>query len=85
MKHGFKYDFMLVEYLGRNGENAIDEIPKLFEWMDLHVRQPQQKQFKISSLRKTDNRFFWVTAGGLPRDYILPLPSGEAKGFANGN
>ena len=86
MRRGFKYDFMLVEYLGRNGENLIDEIPKLFDWMDLHVRPAPPKQFKVCSLRRTDNRFFWVTANGLPRDFILPAPGRcEPGNFAHGN
>lgn len=83
MQHGSKYDFMLVDYLGRNGENLIEEIPKLYDWMDLrtdlNARPPQPKQFKVTSLRKADNRFFWATAGGLPRDYILPFPAGERQ------
>jgi len=77
MKRGIKSDFLLVEYLGRNGENVFDDLPKLYDWMDLHVRGPMPRQFKVSALRKTDNRYFWVTANGLPRDYVLPAPHGE--------
>lgn len=77
MQHGFKFDFMLVDYLGRNGENLIEEIPRLYDWMELHERSAPPKQFKVTSLRKTDNRFFWATAGALPKDYILPFPPGE--------
>ncbi len=79
MLRGSKFDFMMIEYLGRNGENLIDDLPKVIDWMDLHVRPAQPKQFKVSSLRKTDNRFFWLTAGGLPHDYLLPNPPGEAQ------
>ena len=79
MVHGAKFDFMLVEYLGRNGENLIDDFSRMFDWMDLHTRRPQPKEFEIRSLRKTDHRFFWLTANGLPRDYILPVPAGAAQ------
>lgn len=79
MVHGAKFDFMLVEYLGRNGENLLDDFSKIFDWMDLHSRKPQPKDFEVRTLRKTDNRFFWVTANGLPRDYILPVPAGVAQ------
>ena len=77
--HGIKFDFMLVEYLGRNGENLFDDFGKIFDWMDSHVRAPQPKKFDVRSLRKADNRFFWVTALNLPRDYILPAPAGSAQ------
>ncbi len=81
LRGGVKFDFMLVDYMGRNGEGLSDEIPKIYDWMELasHVRRPQPKQFKVASLRKTDNRFFWITADRLPRDYILPAPAGDAQ------
>jgi hypothetical protein len=79
MIHGAKFDFMLVEYLGRNGENLLDDFSKIFSWMDNHKRPAQPKEFEIRSLRKSDNRFFWLTAAGLPRDYILPVPAGVAQ------
>lgn len=71
-----KFDFMVVEYLGRNGDGVRDEVPKFFDWMDnpTRVRHPQPKAFKMRSLRKTDNRFFWVTGSSLPRDIVLPQP-----------
>jgi hypothetical protein len=44
--------------------------------MDLHRRRPPPKDFDIVSLRKTDNRHFWVTAVDLPWTVILPPPAG---------
>ena len=79
LTHGAKFDFMLVENLGRNGENLLDDFSKLFNWMDNHTRPAQPKDFEIRTLRKTDHRFFWVTAAGLPRDYVLPVPAGVAQ------
>ena len=76
---GPKFDFLLVEYLGRNGENLFDDFSKLFDWMETHVRRALPKEFDVRSLRKADNRFFWLTVGSLPRDYILPLPAGAAQ------
>jgi enterochelin esterase-like enzyme len=75
-KRGFQFDFILVEYLGRGIDRYHDEVPKLFEWMDLHRRRPPPKDFDIVSLRKTDNRHFWVTAVDLPWTVILPPPAG---------
>jgi hypothetical protein len=59
-------------------------VPKLFEWMDLHTRKTPPKDadrpndFDILSLRKTDNRFFWLTAVDLPWTAILPAPAGKS-------
>lgn len=80
MLHGRKFDLMLVEYIGRNGQDLLDEIPKCYDWMDLasHVRSPQPKEFKIKALRKSDNQFFWIKANGLPFDNILPLPVAQS-------
>lgn len=78
-KRGFQFDFMLVEYLGRGVDRYLDEVPKLFEWMDLHQRPSPPKDFQIESLRKTDNRHFWITAVDLPWTVILPAPSGSSN------
>jgi pimeloyl-ACP methyl ester carboxylesterase len=74
--HGFQFDFMLVEYLGRGVDRYGDETPKIFDWMDLHRRRPPPKEFEIESLRKTDNRHFWLTVLDLPTTSILPAPTG---------
>ena len=76
-----RFDFMVVEYLGRNGDGVRDEVPKFFDWMDnpTRVRHPLPKAFKMRSLRKTDNRFFWVSGASLPRDIVLPQPAGATE------
>lgn len=76
-KYGFQFDFMLVEYLGRGVDRYMDEVPKLFEWMDLHRRKPAPKEVSVESLRKSDNRFFWVSALDLPYSAVLPAPLGS--------
>lgn len=73
---GAKYDLIYAQYLGRGLDWYPDELPKLFDWMDLHRRGPPSRDFKYRSLRKTDNQLHWVTALGLPRNYVLPLPPG---------
>jgi enterochelin esterase-like enzyme len=83
-KYGFQFDFTVVEYLGRGVDRYLDEVPKLFEWMDLHVRRPVPKDadrpndFEIVALRKTDNRYFWLTAIDLPWTAVLPAPQGAS-------
>ena len=78
-KRGAQFDFMLVEYLGRGIDGYVEEIPKLFDWMDLHRRPAIPTGIKVETIRKTDNRFFWVTALDLPRTTILPLPPGVGQ------
>lgn len=73
-----KFDFMVVEYLGRNGDGVRDEVPKFFDWMSqpTRVRKQMPKDFEMRTMRKADNRFFWVTGNTLPREITLPQPSG---------
>ena len=78
-KRGGRFDFMLVEYLGRGLDGYLEEVPKVFDWMDLHRRPAAPQHVLVDSLRKTDNRFFWVTALDLPRTTVLPLPPGAAS------
>jgi len=75
---GFQFDFLLVEYLGRGMDRYQEEVPKLFDWMDLHRRGALPREYQIESLRKTDNRHFWLTVLDLPTTTILPPPSGSA-------
>ncbi|MEK6261590.1 MAG: hypothetical protein AABP62_23570, partial [Planctomycetota bacterium] len=76
LKRGARFDFMFVSYLGRGLDGYLEELPKVFDWMDLHRRAAPPQVLKMESLRKTDNRFFWVTAVDLPRTTVLPLPPG---------
>lgn len=76
---GPQFDFMLVEFLGRGVDRYLDEVPKLFDWMDLHRRQPVTNTINAQSLRQTDNRFFWATAVDLPFTAILPAAAGSGQ------
>ena len=76
---GPQFDFMLVEYLGRGVDRYLDEVPKLFDWMDLHRRRPISPTIDVKTLRKTDNRYFWATAIDLPFTAVLPAPAGTGN------
>ncbi len=78
-KRGARFDFMFVSYLGRGLDGYVEEIPKVFDWMDLHRRAAPPQNVQVESLRKTDNRFFWVTAVDLPRTTVLPQPPGTGN------
>ena len=80
-KRGAKFDFMLVSYLGRGLDGYLEELPKAFDWMDLHRRAVPPQIVQVDSVRKSDNRFFWVTAVDLPRTAVLPLPPGAGSRF----
>lgn len=60
------YDIMYSEFLGRGSESYYEEIHRIFEWMDLHRRQPLPRELDMQVLRPTDNRFYWLQAGNIP-------------------
>jgi len=78
--HGAKFDLIYVEYLGRGLDPYADELPKLFNWMELHTRRPTPSEFEYRTLRQCDNHPYWITADPLPRTYLLPQPAGTATG-----
>lgn len=73
---GAFFDLLYVQYVGRGLDSFPDELPKLFDWMDLHRRPPPPREFEYRTLRQTDNELHWVRAAALPRNYILPQPAG---------
>jgi hypothetical protein len=78
-KHGVKYDFLYGEFGQRGYESYSEEFPRVFEWMSLHRRRPLPKEFEVETLRKSDQRFYWVVACDLPRTTILPKPPGDTS------
>jgi hypothetical protein len=61
-------DLLVAQYKSRGPENFYSEIHRLFEWMELHRRQAEPKEFKYLSLRTTDARLNWVRwADAAPR------------------
>lgn len=53
-------DLLVAQYKNRGHETFYSEIHRLFEWMELHRRPPEPKEFKAFSLRTTDVRLHWV-------------------------
>ena len=54
------YDTVIVQYQGRGNEHFYEELPRIFEWMELQQREPVPREFEVDSLRPWDN-FFWFT------------------------
>jgi len=68
------YDVVVVVFQGRGHEHFIDEIQRLFSWMDLHRRQFFPKEFDCVSMRPWDNYFWWAELESLPsRSTVLPV------------
>ncbi len=53
-------DLLVSQYKARGHETFYSEIHRLFEWMELHRRPAEPKEFGFSSLRTTDVRLHWV-------------------------
>lgn len=68
------YDVIVVVYQGRGHEHFIDEIQRIFSWMDLHRREFFPKEFTCVSMRPWDNYFWWAELESLPsRSTVLPV------------
>ncbi len=68
------YDTIVVVYQGRGHEHFMDEIQRVFTWMDLHRRQFFPKEFVCVSMRPWDNFFWWAELESLPaRSVVLPV------------
>ena len=54
------YDVMLTVYNGRGFDHFLEELPRIFEWMNLpnHVRNVNLEEFTVKTNRLGD-RFFW--------------------------
>lgn len=53
-------DVLVAQYKSRGHETYYSEIHRLFEWMELHRRPAEPKDFEFRSLRTTDVRMHWV-------------------------
>ncbi|WP_182868946.1 alpha/beta hydrolase [Stieleria mannarensis] len=60
-------DATVVMYRGRAREDFYEEIPKLFEWMNVatHVRKPMPQDIDARTMRKGDQYFWWLELGPL--------------------
>lgn len=76
------YNVTVVEYLGRGHEHFSDEILRLFDWMGRLRRNPFPRQFKCTTARPWNNRFYWVELNQLPaRATVEPTEWPPPRGF----
>ena len=83
LKNG--YNTTVVEYLGRGHEHFVDEQLPLLDWMSRCVRSfpvPRQRDFTVSTMRTTDNCFWWAEVHNLPPNAAVtdwPAPRGRSR------
>jgi pimeloyl-ACP methyl ester carboxylesterase len=54
------WDVTYVEYYRRGLETFPEEVPRAFDWMDRHRRDPNPRSFEVVSARTSDDRFYGV-------------------------
>ena len=67
------YDVIYCEYKARGHETFFEELPRIFDWMELHRRAPIPIEWSARILRHTDNRFHWLEMSGLPEKLAEPI------------
>ncbi|MEM7473794.1 MAG: hypothetical protein AAF483_02305 [Planctomycetota bacterium] len=69
------YDSLVVEYRGRGSGLFVDEMERIFEWMNLasHRRIRTPKNITTKTMRNGDRFFYWLEAPSL-----LPNVAGNA-------
>lgn len=78
-------DVIYCEYKDRGFESYHEEIPRIFDWMDLHRRmtlaqaRELDKGFEMDVMRPTDDRYFWLVSAGLPQRMRDPIVWDDPK------
>ncbi len=67
------YDLVYCEYTARGYETYYEELDRLFDWMELHRRVPQQHEFTMNVLRPGDRRFYWLEVSDFPENTFRPI------------
>ena len=58
-------DATVVMYRGRGREDFYEEIPELFQWLNVptHVRKPIPQDLEAATMRRGDQFFWWLELG----------------------
>ncbi len=68
----YRQDVILTEYKQRGHESYHEELPNILEWMKHHQRAKLPQEFKMKTMRPSDNRFYWIEFSGLPASLTKP-------------
>jgi predicted esterase len=77
-----KGDVIYTEFVGRGYESFYSEIHHLFDWMELHTREKDPKEFEAVTYRLNDGDFYWVHAEGPTRKVLAAnshISAGQTK------
>ena len=58
------WDVTYVEYQRRGLDTFPEEVPRAFDWMDRHHREPYPRSFNVITARESDIRFYGVVIKG---------------------
>ncbi len=74
-------EIIYCEFKERGLEPYVEELPRLMDWAETVRRKPLNEfmEFKATTQRAFDNRFYWVQAGGLPEEMSQPVTA-QTKG-----
>jgi pimeloyl-ACP methyl ester carboxylesterase len=64
------WDVTYLNYYRRGLEEFPEEVPTALDWMSRHRREPFPKEFKTSTARSSDNRFYGVVIKEFAPDSI---------------
>lgn len=67
------YDLVYAEYMDRGYESYFEELPRLFDWMPLHQRAPEQPKFEVDITRPTETQWYWLSVDGFPQQALQPV------------
>ena len=65
-------DSLVVEYRGRGREHFVEEIHRLFRWMQFQEREVAPKEFEVITRRSWDNFFWYVELQGISAEVADP-------------
>ncbi|MCR9294027.1 MAG: hypothetical protein NXI32_14980 [bacterium] len=73
-----RFDSLVVEYRGRGSGLFLEELPRIFEWMELssHRRIRVARNIEVKTMRSGDRFFYWLEAPAL-----LPNVAGSPYQF----
>lgn len=77
-----KYDAIGVEYKGRPRDHFLEEIPRIFDWMELtsHRRQRAPAELDLVTARPGDRFFYWIEIPEIDsRNVVSPVQFDASK------
>ncbi|MBX3441503.1 MAG: hypothetical protein KF774_03790 [Planctomyces sp.] len=69
-------NLIYCEYKARGFESYHEELPALFDWMELHRRRPLsdvKDGWEAAVMRPSENSFYWLTIDQMPERVFKPI------------